>query len=69
MKTLILEVDDVIYPKIKGFLDLLPDTLCYLPDEMETTIAETEAIRSVRAAYRAGRKEEFDDWAQVRDKL
>lgn len=69
MKTLVLEVDDAIYPRIRGFLDLLPDELCHSLDEVEPDTKEIETIRSIRAAYRAGRKEEFDDWEQIRDRL
>nr|VFK54783.1 MAG: hypothetical protein BECKTUN1418F_GA0071002_10559 [Candidatus Kentron sp. TUN]VFK55848.1 MAG: hypothetical protein BECKTUN1418D_GA0071000_10386 [Candidatus Kentron sp. TUN]VFK59194.1 MAG: hypothetical protein BECKTUN1418E_GA0071001_10529 [Candidatus Kentron sp. TUN] len=69
MKTLILEVDDAIYPRIKGFLDSLPDTRCHLLDQEEPDDAETETIQSIRAAYRAGREEAFDDWEEIRDRL
>ncbi|MBT8421467.1 MAG: hypothetical protein KJO08_11495 [Gammaproteobacteria bacterium] len=68
MKTLILEVDDAIYPKVKGFLDLLPDGLCHFLEGEEPDAVEIETIQSVRAAYRAGR-EEFDDWDEIRDQL
>lgn len=69
MKTLILEVDDAIYSRIRGFLDLLPDKLCHLLDEVEPDAAETETIQSIRAAYRARQEEEFDDWEQIRNLL
>jgi len=69
MKTLILEVDDAIYPKIRGFLDLLPDKLCHSLDEVEPDAAETETIQSIRAAYHARQEEEFDDWEQIRNLL
>nr|VFJ74487.1 MAG: hypothetical protein BECKFW1821C_GA0114237_10633 [Candidatus Kentron sp. FW] len=69
MKTLILELDDAIYPRVREFLDLLPDKLCRFPDEEEPDAVEIETIRSVRAAYRAGREEEFDDWDEIRDRL
>ena len=69
MKTLILEVDDAAYPRIKRFLDLLPQHLCQQIDEEGLSVVEQQDIELVRAAYRAGRDEEFDDWSDVRETL
>lgn len=62
-------MDDAIYPKVKGFLDLLPNKPCHSLDEVEPNAAEIETIQSVRTAYRAGQQEEFDDWEEIRDRI
>ena len=69
MKTLVLEVDDSIYPKVKEYLDLLPKDLCHAVDDLGHDSAETEELEAIRVAYRAGREEEFEDWEQVREKF
>lgn len=44
MKTLILEVDEGVYSKIKSFIELLPSELCHQVDDADLTQAETPVI-------------------------
>jgi hypothetical protein len=69
MKTLILEVDDAVYPKIQQFLELLPQHLCQQINEETLNLEERQDLESIRTTYRSGSVEDFDDWSDVRETL
>ena len=54
MKTLILEVDEGVYSKIKSFIELLPSELCHQVDDAELTQAETPVIHKQSSSLLIG---------------
>ena len=54
MKTLILEVDEGVYSKIKSFIELLPSELCHQVDDADLTQAETPVIHKQSSSLLIG---------------
>jgi hypothetical protein len=70
MKSIILELNDDIYPKVIEFLRLPPPEQCHLlEDEAGLTEAERSEISSIREKANSGDMSDFESWSEARKKF
>jgi hypothetical protein len=70
MKTISLELDERVYPKVVSFLRLLPEDYCHILEDGDTASdAEQSTIATIQQRLAAGDESEFEDWDEVKRML
>lgn len=70
MKTISLELDERVYPKVVSFLRLLPENYCHILEDSDTASEdELLAISTIQQRLATGDGSEFEDWDEVKRML